>query len=543
MELFDSIALEIYLNGSWVDIWEDVLHNPPPASQTGVMGNSPLDRVGDPGFLSFYLRNDAGNSAGLAGYYSPGHTNALSGWTTGLKVRWKFTYDGVPKVKFYGKISPDGITPDSGVYMKRRVKVVCEDWMGLAADHELNLLDFQEDLKINEAVALIVANMPVAPLSTDYAVGESTFPTVFDATRTGTRAISEFQKLALSEFGYVYIKRDTDGETLVVESRNTRSNVPNTSIPIASSDATISENEDETVVLNEDDSISILDESVTLSLDNINIPEAVRTSYGRNLANKIIATSYPRKVDAAATTILFTLQNAFRLSAGETKTGYRGSYRDPNGGASYVNGRSMVTPAATTDYQAFQNEDGTGTEYTSDLVVTATYGTNEVEYTITNNAAVDVWVTKLQARGRGIYLYDPVQTVKGDTDSQNQQGVIPLTFDMVYQHDPTIVDAFSEYTLGLEKTPKITVDSFPILANNSTAGMLAFMYLEPGTRAAFAETQIGIDNDYFIQGYKFEIIDGKLAVWAPVLKSAAQSAFWVWDTSAWDVDTTWGFPE
>lgn len=543
MQNFDSIALEIYINGVWVDVWDDVLHNPPPSSNTGIMGNSPLDRVGDAGMCTFYLRNDSRNSVGIAGYYSPGHANSLSGWTTGLLVRWSFTYDGVTKVKYYGRITSDGITPDSGIYGKRRVKVVAGDWMEQASDHELNLIELQENYRIDQAVSLIVANMPIAPLSTEYNEGSSIFPTVFDATRTGTRATGEFQKLALSEFGYIYIRRGNEGETLVVESRDTRSNVANTSVPVTSDESNISLNEDGTTLLNEDGTTSIYDEVQEITFDNANIPEGVQTAYGKNLANKIPATSYPRRVDAAATTVLFALQTAFKLSAGETKEGYRGTYRDPDGGASYVNGRDMVTPAANTDYQGFENQDGTGTDYTNDLVVTATYGTNEVEYTLTNNAAVDVWITKLQARGRGIYLYDPVTVVKNDETSQLRHGVIPLSFDMVYQDDPTIVDAFSEYTLGLEKEPNLTVDSFPIVCNNSRAGMLGFMYLEPGTRATFIEDQIGIDNDYFIQGYKFTIYDGKIAVWEPVLKSAAASSFWIWDVSEWDISTVWSFPE
>ena len=543
MILFDSIRLEVYIGGAWLNIWADVLHNPSPMSNTGIMGNSPLDRVGDPGLLVFYLRNDAQNSAGLAGYYSPGHPNALSGWTTGLKVRHVFVFEGEEKIKFYGKISPDGITPDSGIYTQRRVRVVAEDWMSLAADHELNLLELQENKRIDEAVTTIVANMPVAPLASDYATGISTFPTVFDATQTGTRAISEFQKLALSEFGYIYIKRDGTGETLVVESRDTRSNQSNTVVPQVISLSEISLNEDGSTLLNEDDSISVYNSTTTLDFDNENIPQAVRTAYGKNLANKIVAKSYPRKIDAAATTVLFELQSPFQLTAGQTKTGYRGSYRDPEGGASYVNGRDMVTPASGTDYAAFANQDGTGTDYTANLIVTATYGTNEVDYTLQNTSSATIWVTKLQARGRGIYLYDPIQTLAEDAASQLLQGVIPLSFDMVYQDNPTVVDAFSEYTLGLEKDPVLTVDEYPIVANRNANNILGFMYLEPGTRARFTETQIGIDSDYFIQGYSYQVVDGKIVVWKPVLKSAGASSFWVWDFSQWDINTTWSFPE
>jgi hypothetical protein len=87
------------------------------------------------------------------------------------------------------------------------------------------------------------------------------------------------------------------------------------------------------------------------------------------------------------------------------------------------------------------------------------------------------------------------------------------------------------------------VDSYPILANKTGESLYSFLALEPGTRALFAESQTGLSNEFFINGYEAEIIAGKYVIWSPVLQNVGMATFWIWDTSAWDYDTTWGFPE
>ena len=88
-ELFDSISIEVY-NSTWVDVTTDVRQKPNPRWNRGIMSNRPNERIGHAGIFTFNLDNSTSNSAGLAGYYSPGHSNCWSGWTTGLPVRLGF---------------------------------------------------------------------------------------------------------------------------------------------------------------------------------------------------------------------------------------------------------------------------------------------------------------------------------------------------------------------------------------------------------------------------------------------------------------------
>jgi len=71
------------------------------------------------------------------------------------------------------------------------------------------------------------------PEFTEFYVGDDTFPTLFDNVVSGGKVIGEFQKLALSELSFIYLKHDNDN-TLVVENRNKRNaNSELTSIPVS----------------------------------------------------------------------------------------------------------------------------------------------------------------------------------------------------------------------------------------------------------------------------------------------------------------------
>lgn len=540
-ETFTSVAFEVYISSAWVDLTDDVMATPPPSWNRGIMGNSQIDRIGSPGYLTFDLNNSDTNSAGLLGYYSPGHTNSLAGWTTGLPVRLSFTYDGFTYYKFYGKIAPDGINIDVGVYGARRAHVTVVDYMAQAAKHELQLLTLQENKTIDEVMPYIIANMPVAPLATDYEAGENTFPTVFDTIKGKTTAIAEFQKLANSELSTIYAKGDmTGGETLVAEAQLTRY-TSNTDVTIGKSAAGYLLKEDGYKILKEDGGGILLNQTQKAEFDESYLGERTQFGYGRNLANRVEVTTYPRKVDAAATTVLWSLQSEFSIAAGQTKTGYYCRYRDPSGGASYVNGRNMVTPQATTDYTANAASGGGGADKTAQLGVTATFGTEAVSFDLVNNDAGTIYVTKLQVRGKGIYLYDPVRVVYDDSTSQATHGVYTLNVDMKYQDDPAVGEAFAATLLAREKDPDYTCDQAEIWANRDQMTMFAFMELETGKRLSLNDTMTGTDRDYFIQGYRAEIREKNQVFWLPVLQWAGSSTgLWVLGSSVLGVNTTLG---
>jgi hypothetical protein len=507
-EVFQAITLEIYVSGAWTDIWTDVLHVPAPKCTRGIGGNAPQDRVAGPGRLTFSLDNSATNSAHLIGRYSPGHANCLTGWTTGIPVRLSFTYDNVQRYKWYGHIEPDGIKVSYGVLGLRRVDVTCYDYMGLITYHKINLLTSQSSKTVKQSIQTIIANMPISPLTTSLDnVNDFALTTVFDTSGADTTALSEFEKLSTANRMFIVVRGDnTGGETLYSGTAG------NTSIPLvaASSGIMLMETGDQ-LLLETGDAI-LLDEIELLTLTNAEMTDA-DISYGKDLINYVTVVSYPRELGTVATTVLWTLQQANQLAAGASVT-LRGAYVGSAG--EKINGTDFVTPVSGTDFAAFANADGTGTNYTANMTVTATFGAAEVELVVTNTHGSASFYfggasIVFQVRGREVRIQEPMRVITKDTTSINTYGVRPLSVDVKYQSSYDISAVIGgEYITSYDlKNPQYSFDRVTLVANKNTKCMYTFMYLEPHDEVhTISDTMTAVNGDYILQSYDFEIIGG-----------------------------------
>jgi len=544
VELFTTIKFEMKIAGVWTDITADVLQNPRPrVDGMGIMGSGINDRVGDIGTLSFSLNNSASNTAGLLGYYSPSNDNSfLTNTVTGIEVRLYFEYNGVRRYKFYGRVYKDGWQVIPGKYKERRVDVVVQNWMKRASDTELDLMGYALDKRFEEGVQLVLNNMDVRPQNTSFSTGTVTFPTLFDVTRTNTKAIGEINKMVMSEMGFAFIAGDgTNGETLKLQSFQERLNLPDADadqgsyIPVKMSDVT-----DILLLVSGDDLLLVSGASDNILLNNRQRAsfteadiQAATIQYNKNYFNYATIKTYPRTVDAAATTVLWALsvndpaEEPIEIAAGEQALDIRGAFRDPDNPDTQINGIEMVTPVSGTDWKAFANADGTGTNYTTSVTVVADYGTADVRYTITNNAAVTVYVTLLQARGKGVKIYSPNEkTFKALSAGAP---IVKVDIDLLYTPGASQLDVLFDgitwfSTTYATESPKF--DTVTMFVNKSSKAMLAFMHIEPGMAMTFTETVSGLGIDvflpnqvgWFVNGYSFEIIDGKYVKWTCVLK-------------------------
>lgn len=535
-ELFDSIKHEMIFAGeTWTDITNDVLVSPGTRWTKGIISNAPAARVANTGKLTLYLDNSESNSATQLGYYSPGNANVRSGFSTGIRYRLTFTKEGLDYIKFYGRI--DDIDPQPGTLYSRRTKVLILDYMGMATKHTLSLLSFTTSKRLDEVMPLITANGAFEPLATNYATGISTFPTVFDTTRNTTKMVSEFQKLAMSEQAYIYVKANgTFGETLTNENRNTRSGSTNTALPlsIAESDVLLMETGDN-LLLETGDNI-LLNQTQSASFGSTMLPKSI-ISWGKQVFNQIRGNSFPREV-GSGNEVLFTLQTVVSLAVGEVSDSVRISYRDPGGSPAKVNGKNMVTPVAATDYTANTQEGGGGTDLTSDLSVSITFGTEGAEYTLTNNSASVMYVTLFQLRGIKILIFDPTTVIAEDTVSQAVHGINPLVLNQQYQDDPVVAQEFISANLIRYKDPALTAEKLFFNTANNSMNMFGFLILaEPGERGEFIETLSGLSGDWFINGYEAAIIAGRYVEYGLILLDASDLDYWTLDVSMLDTET------
>ena len=263
-----------------------------------------------------------------------------------------------------------------------------------------------------------------------------------------------------------------------------------------------------------------------------NSSQFIEVSRGKHLYNEIRYTTYPVYVDPAATTVLFSLNNPIQISAGGTVSNILGRYRDPSGGASRVSGTEMVAPVATTDYLFNSNYDGSGSNWTAFLQVTANYGTEGVNYTLVNTGGTAGYVTKLQARGKGIYNYDPVTLAMLDEDSQAVHGTRILELDLKYEKNIDTATTFANIHLDQYKDPKTLVESVRFLANREYYSMYTFLGADIGDKFQLSDELSAISSDLFINAIEFEVLPGGIIFvnYTPAFGGYDAYDFWVLDT-------------
>lgn len=523
---------------NWTDVSSDVKRVSNVSSGMGI--NKDSDRVANIGFCSLVMKNDTSNSAGLLGYYSPGNANCRTGFDIALPVRIRFLFDNLYWINWTGEIIPDGIKVVPGIYGAREVTVTCNDWMYHAVNHEIITLSYTTSKRADEGIVLVNSNMLAQPDSTSLDVGTYTFPSIFSLLRKGTTAISEFQKFAMSERGYIYLKNGA----LVFENRTHRDSLAAvTVVALPSSLCESLLDEEGNVLLDEEDNPLLEEGTISVSFNNT-MCEMVPEGRASNLFNKVVYTVYPQEEFSGT---LGLTQSRIALEAGETKTGFVLNYRDPTGGAPSVSMKTYTTPVSNTDYKMSANLDGTGTDLIANLTATFNIYANNATVDLQNTGATKGYVY-LQVRGTGLRNYDKVSKITESTTSQalyKQKRV--LTIDAPYQNDPVVADTYASLILNLHKTPRSTTKTISYYTNSDT-NRCYFLGLGIGSKIPVTETVTGINENYFIQNITWDLVgynqsDGAIIKVTYLLKLARMDVFEFaeWDTAnrGWESDYGW----
>jgi len=533
---YDAIACEFYLNGGWVDLNVYRLQAAGITGSMGIRSSNPIDRVASTGQLTLVLHN-------VNNLFTPGHVNCMEGFQSGVRFRLRLNYEGRTKTRFYGVVPPDGIEIGTTQFMSvTRVKVL--DYMEQMAIHQLDLPAYTTDKRLEQVIALILANMPIQPLSVSYGTGRSTFASVFDTLRDKTRAMQEVSKATLSELGYVYIKQTTDSdEVLTVENRGLRSGKALAQVSVKSADGVLRISEAFEPRITEDgDSLITLPEFTAIDAVFDNNYREVEVKHAESYYNQVDSKAYPRKVDTTDV-ILFSLERPIEIGAYQTVT-MKGRFRDPNQEAQTVAALSTVSPVSGTDYIFNAAEDETGANITADLSVTAVYGANGVDYTLTNNGAITGYVTQLQARGKGVYTYRPVEKLEEDEMLVANDGARTLNLDLPYQDNPLETTDIAIALLAKYKNKHTSIKSITLIANRNDSTVFgydgeiatyypdflinAFMDLNVGDKVKVRADSVGIEEDSFVQAIDFSITSGDIVTYKLGLKSALYDTYEAW---------------
>jgi len=494
------------LNDVWTDLTGYVIEDI--TGSWGIQGNGALDLLADAGAMHFTLNN-------MDQRFTPGHASALSGWEKGIEVKLEIDYEGGTYVHL-GTISDIDVPLDDDLF--DRAYVTVHDWLEFSAMNPIVNPGILTNQRGDDVIRALLTLIPKQPRATDLDVGVSVFPATWDTVTSHTKGYSELSRVAFSEPGYVYLRKDKLlGETLVFESAHARNGLRELDIlPLGASESGALKKEDGGYLLKEDGGKILLNQVGSLFADNSMID--VESDYGDGVINYITLRANPRRLSASAE-ILFQLDEPIPIGSSQTIE-IRGSYADPQGGFP-INGQDMIAPVITTDYLANTAQDGSGTNISANLTIVTGYGTEGFTHQVTNGSTSNGWITKFNCRGTGIYNYNPIEHVEKDNASITRRGYQTATLDQKYQSTLDQGRIFIETVVELEAEPQTKLHKVTFLANQSSSLMMAFLNFGPGNLIRIKHDRRGIDSWFYIQGVsEYKITSGGLIMYTWIVKQA-----------------------
>lgn len=463
----------------------------------GFVDDATDQAVAPPGVMGFVLDNSPLNADGLQGRYTVGHENSLTGLKEGNPVLWTVTDDdGVDHVRFVGFVSD--MEPEPGLARMQQVPVECETWMARAMRATVRQLPVCANIRSDDALRYIIDQVDRPPRAIDFAVGDSTFPFVFDDVQPGVKVYDLLARVVRNEGGLLY--EQPDG-TLVFESRTQR----------------------------------YIPGSPAAFWNDTNLEDLIANRGTRDLVNVIPYTITPRRVGAVTTDVLASMPDRIMVTRGDAPTQIELTYRDPDNPTAAIAGTEVTVPVATTDYTATADEDGGGGDRTSSATITAPaedIGATSIKLTIENTGSSQpIWVKVHQVRGRKLQRLDD-RTVEVRDDAsvfENDEMPDPLRFE--YQTNQEEAGAIAGQRLALRSQPYMAPRvAYRRGADDEMQQDIVERVL--GEEVSIAESMTGLDGSQrmFIQGVEVSVgSDGVLKADYHVTRAQAAIGFFILD--------------
>jgi hypothetical protein len=161
------------------------------------------------------------------------------------------------------------------------------------------------------------------------------------------------------------------------------------------------------------------------------------------------------------------------------------------------------------DYLISTTENGSGTDLSADLTITATYDSIGVDYILENTSASDGFVYYLTARGLGVYSFNPVDEIAKDDTSIAAIGYHSLTLRQAYQQNIIAGLARAQTVVTNEADPQTRVESVTLVANKSIFNTLLFLMADVGDLIKVTHTPSGVNAEYYyIQNISYADSEG-----------------------------------
>ena len=396
-------------------------------------------------------------------------------------------------VKHRGKLRV--ANPAPGQYQLPLVRVVSYDGIRDLAEATLREIAIQVNKTESELLTAVCDAVPSSaqPLARDFATGVETFPYALDELGAGAAALGVIKSIAVSSFAAVFMKGDG---TLVLQSRTTRG---------AGTPA--------------------------YHFDNLHQGQTANASVDE-LVNRVEVVVNPRKVDTSATTVVYsTVGTALSVEAGKTVT-LSVEFRDPDESRTLIGATAVVTTlVANTDYGGRPNEDGSGSDVSSDITIVCTAYASTATLAITNSGSATVYLVNssgvplLQIRGKGIYQRSPLTFSEVSTQPYGDKSVV---IDARYMSNTDNAQGYATTVEERWNQPVAAMlEAIEFVANDSDDLLLQACAREPGDLIEVTETAIGADSlNMIIQSIELSVGAGAFTQCKFGLAPAALTSYW-----------------
>ena len=467
------------------------------------------------GYASFTLRNDTGKfspsntSSVLSPNLIPGRSIQIQAGEGNFPYPFPVSFEDVPR--WTGRI--ERITPSPASDSAQFCQIIAFGTLGFLNQNALQLAT-ETDVTTSAAVGSILDGVgwPSADRTID--TGATTIPRFWVS---GLSVIDALRKVEEVESGFV--SEGKDGKVVFQNRYHRLTESTSTTSQVTFSDASGADNP----------YISIEQEDPLGTIAN-HVEAEVRSYTTATLA---VLWTHPETGAASPT-----------LAPGETKI-FEAFYPNPSSANNAVEVNAWTTPAATTDILANTASDGSGTNKTSDITISAPTAVKSGErMTITlSNAAtgVDVYLTKIQARGTAVTTLNPVIVRAIDTASQAIYGERKYTAESRFFPNSTEAQAWCDYQLAIYESPvDILTMRFSAATNDNIEPALNLDLSNRVTVTGTNASQLGFSSDFFIEAVAHNVTEGgtnHVVEWQLSPATGGYSQFWILGTGVLGTST------
>ena len=170
----------------------------------------------------------------------------------------------------------------------------------------------------------------------------------------------------------------------------------------------------------------------------------------------------------------------------------------------------QVAPVENTDYDANTNQDGSGTDISSELTVThpntADFNGKGTLIRVKFGATAG-YLTLLKLRTLNAFTYDdPLLLLAEDSTSKDTYGERIKTIDALWTREVGVALATVQSRRDRKKDPKTVLKI--VVPNGSKANMILSLQRGFSDRVTVSYADMGINEDFFIEGHRLNVNEG-----------------------------------